>query len=381
MISKIQNFRREEPSFPSALFRGRGIAIVGGNGRYQTPFWVAVHAIRRTGSKLPIEIWFPEKEVPNCHRIRELAKLDVTVRSFGELTGPAKQGWGIFSKKMKLHSFMYKIFALVFSSFQETLLLDSDIVAIQNPDDLFEEPLYEQYGSLFWKDFWNSSTAPDCQRILGKETLLDFSHESGQIVMDKSRNWEALMLALYMNSHPDFFYPLSVNYMGIGDKEIIPMAILALDKEYGIVEDGPDHVGMLTYLRAGVIGNTMMQHKPNGEPMFMHANIGKMSKHVPASRDMYVKRWQASLIHGTSVAEVVNKYAGTDLEMWVYDLLVSNHCLFDAGPSKKWHEKIGVGPFIDGMTITDHANLNINLKAVKVLEEKGYNIHNVMIQS
>jgi len=59
------------------------------------------------------------------------------------------------------------------------------------------------------------------------------------------------MLALYMNSFPTFFYPLTVNYMGLGDKEVLPMALLSLGQSYGLMTHGPDHAGHLSYLRPG----------------------------------------------------------------------------------------------------------------------------------
>ena len=37
---------------------------------------------------------------------------------------------------------------------------------------------------------------------------------------------------------------------------------------------GPDHVGVRDD-RAVVMGNTMLQHAPDGSPMFMHTNLGK----------------------------------------------------------------------------------------------------------
>ena len=54
-----------------------------------------------------------------------------------------------------------------------------------------------------------------------------------------------------MNSFPTFFYPLTVNYMGLGDKEVLPMALLSLGQSYGLMTHGPDHAGHLSYLRPG----------------------------------------------------------------------------------------------------------------------------------
>lgn len=67
------------------LLLGKGIVIVGGDKAYATPFWIAIHAIRRSGSDLPIELWFQDKELPDCERKDELEKLGVTVRSFADL--------------------------------------------------------------------------------------------------------------------------------------------------------------------------------------------------------------------------------------------------------------------------------------------------------
>ena len=139
--------------------------------------------MRRTGCKLPIEVWFPDKELPSCEKKKELTKLGVTVRAFGDLEENIKQKSFIPYKSKRAfqkYSFMYKMFAMVFSSFEEVLSLDSDIVSVRNPDFLFESKLYKKHGSVFWMDFWNSSSAPDCQRILGQQTLLQHSHESGQ---------------------------------------------------------------------------------------------------------------------------------------------------------------------------------------------------------
>ena len=82
---KMENYKKKRPDMPNGMYSGRGIVIVGGNGRFQTPYWIAVHALRRAGCDLPIEVWFPEKELPSCDRKRALEDLGVSVRSFGEL--------------------------------------------------------------------------------------------------------------------------------------------------------------------------------------------------------------------------------------------------------------------------------------------------------
>ena len=59
----------------------RGIVIVGGS-KYsiKTSYWIAVHAVRRAKSRLPIELWFPANELPSCEDVEDLRDLGVIVR-------------------------------------------------------------------------------------------------------------------------------------------------------------------------------------------------------------------------------------------------------------------------------------------------------------
>ena len=86
-------------------------------------------------------------------------------------------------------SFFIKAMVLTLSSFQEVLFLDSDNVAVTNPESLFNEPMYQSTGALFWKDFWHSDWAPDAPAILGVNATFmpTQSVESGQMVFDKKR--------------------------------------------------------------------------------------------------------------------------------------------------------------------------------------------------
>ena len=268
--------------------------------------------------------------------------------------------------------FMYKIVAMLFSPFEEVLMMDGDNIALRDPETLFDAEDYVRTGSLLWMDFWRGSSAPDCQVVLGNATKLPFTHESGQMLVHKRKIWDALGLALFMNSHSDFFYPLSIGYMGLGDKEIVAMSLLHLGLEYGLVSKGPDHVGVRDHDRAEVLGNTMMQHGPDGKPFFMHTNLGKPMGHVPATESTYVRRWQASMIHGKNFPRVLSEASGVeDFEMWYYRLLRDKRCWFDDRPPKHWYHTLGVGPFVEGFHISDHYNVNDDLEAFREMKQMG----------
>ncbi len=67
------------------------------------------------------------------------------------------------------------------------IFLDSDNVAIDDVDPLFESPQYQETGAMLWPDYWASSAAPDVREILGLKSLPEGTSESGQMVFDKMR--------------------------------------------------------------------------------------------------------------------------------------------------------------------------------------------------
>jgi alpha 1,2-mannosyltransferase len=338
--------------------------MVGGSEKkYRTAYWVAIHAVRRTGSTLPIELWFPWGEQPDCTRIKELTNLGVQIQTFDDLV-PRKSN-------KSLSGYAFKLLALVFSSFEEVLMIDADNVVLSSPEYLFDIPDYREKGALLWKDFWLESRAPEISEIGGLGLPGHWTHESGQVMVNKSKIWPALMLACYMNHHWPLFYPLINNYMGFGDKELLPVALTYVGLSYGIISKGPDHIGVRTD-RAAVYGNTMMQHDDRGEPIFLHANAGKWTTHVPDSFHDYIRRWQSSLIHGNNIKLIIEKRSGIDLELWIHSLLVKHRCLFDPRPPTLWFEKLDRGPLLEGMFLTDHYNMNKDLTVFQQLIELGY---------
>ena len=79
-------------------------------------------------------------------------------------------------------------------------------------------------------------------------------------------------------------------------------------------------------------------------------------------------------MRGRGLVTVIEKAAGTDLEAWVYRLLKDNHCLFDGRPAKHWYQAMGIGPLVDGLHLTEHYNINKNLRAFEALEDSGYTL-------
>ena len=155
-------------------------------------------------------------------------------------------------------------------------------------------------------------------------------------------------------------------HQGLGDKEIIAMAFLHLGMPYGLVQHGPDHVGVRDHDRSSVLGNTMLQHSPDGVPFFLHANLGKPSVWVPNSAKTYVRRWQTSMLHGDTFPKVLSSAArADDFELWYFSVIRNHRCIFDDRPARHWYHMLGFGPPVEGFHVSDHYNMNEQLVAFK----------------
>ncbi|HWI57040.1 MAG TPA: hypothetical protein VNZ22_07425, partial [Bacillota bacterium] len=92
--------------------------------------------------------------------------------------------------------------------------------------------------------------------------------ESGQILIEKRRCWEALCLSLWFNEHSDFYY----QYLH-GDKETFHLAFRKLKKSYCLIST-PIHP----------LEGTMCQHDFEGKRLFQHRNLAKWNLVGPNRR-------------------------------------------------------------------------------------------------
>ena len=88
---------------------------------------------------------------------------------------------------------------------------------------------------LLWPDYWNSTVAPDLYVIAPEARHVAGTVETGQLVVNKELCWTALQLVLFLNLQGSLYYSLLTNYMGMGDKETFPTAMLMLQQPYAVV--------------------------------------------------------------------------------------------------------------------------------------------------
>lgn len=218
----------------------RGIVTSAG-GPYFPVLLVSLLMLRRTGSKLPVEVL-----VENSEEYEPL---------ICEVVFPALGAKCIILSDILSHStheipfagYALKIYAMLFSSFEEILLLDADSFPVHPPEVLFMSPPYTTHHFVLWPDFWTPTFSPLWSNITGIDTQtlqLRPTIESGQILVSKRTHAKMLLLAAYYNTYGHYFYPLTTQGgPGEGDKETFVPAALVLNSTLYTVSSPPTALG------------------------------------------------------------------------------------------------------------------------------------------
>lgn len=248
--------------------------VTSAGGCYFPPLLVALRMLRRTGSTLPVEVFLSnewEYEPLMCEEIFPSLNARCIVVSKFISSSPVP---------FRIEKFQLKIFAILFSSFQNVLFLDADNFPSRNPDELFstapfrkatksqskviKEAEDNQSGSglVIWRDYWVPSVSPlfpvvatysvedsiyggNVPPINESVILHRPTAETGQLLVDKSMHTSTLLLTAYYNVYGHIYYKLlSQGGPGEGDKETFPAAALVLGKPMYTLRTPPRPLGM-----------------------------------------------------------------------------------------------------------------------------------------
>lgn len=246
--------------FPKNLYRGNGIVLIGGV-QYSWLSLLSIKSVRSFGSNLPIEMIIPtpeEYEQELCEIVLPSlnAKCVLLHNVFGEEV----------MDTVKFSGYQYKSLALIASSFENVLLLDSDNILVSNPDELFVKEPFKSSGMVLWPDYWTRTTSPLFYDIAGinvtntrvrkgkwplipseiveeldkvplhdlEGSIPDLSSESGQLLIRKTDHLKTILLSLFYNLYgPNFFYKLlSQGQSGEGDKDTFIAAAIKSNEPF-----------------------------------------------------------------------------------------------------------------------------------------------------
>lgn len=326
----------------NGLFTGTGVVIVAGKG-YFPPAITSIRMLRRSGSKLPVQVFLQsrsEYEPDLCEDY--LPSLNAECYVVEDFLRP--------DNPFKATHFQLKVLAILFSSFETILYMDSDCIPLRNPLELLSSEPFTSTGLLTWPDYWIATEDPVFYEIAGLESFPSNvparSTESGQLVVSKDKHLTSLLLAAYYNIFgPEYYYPiLSQGALGEGDKETFMAAAVVLGNPYYRVRQ---KVGTIGYFdEEGVFqGGAMVQYhagddytarkiatdkndttKPPGvRPFFVHANHPKMNlAQLVDSPQLTTHGGEHRRLWGPKESRV--KEFGVDLERVVWNEMVEPGC-------------------------------------------------------
>ena len=254
--------------FDKFHFKGRGIVYTA-SGQTLALALASIRIARRLGCLLPVQVWYIGDEL-EPDQLAILRAMDVQPkdileeqRRFREFTS-----FNIHHAYGSSRNYHIKTLVLLLTEFEEILYLDSDNMPLRDPTFLFDSANFKEMGALFWPDFWKFPVDNPIWQITAQRCEDEWEQESGQLVLDKRRSWEPLLLSMFFQKDHAFYFSLI-----LGDKDTFRMAWKILNRAY-YMEPQPPAIG--GRIRQGrFCGHTMIQHGPDGEILFAHTTSMK----------------------------------------------------------------------------------------------------------
>ena len=334
----------------------RGIVSTAG-GAYLPVLVISLRMLRRTGSKLPMEVFLADKaeyESYICETV--LPELNAKCVVLSDILDKVP-------KEVSITRYQYKVVSMLFSSFEELLFLDSDAFPIHEPMELFAAEPFSSHGLVLWPDFWASTASPLFYNITSQPVplmTLRQSSETGEILISKKTHQRSLLLATYYNYYgPDLYYALlSQGSPGEGDKESFLAAASVFNESFYQVSESVRAIGHFKP-DGDLAGSAMVQYDPvmdysltqqglwrvknssvaePPKPFFIHANFprfnpatifGKLDV-ITDSSGHYQRAW-------TDTKDTIDAF-GYDVERGFWEEITRTACDLD-GKFADWAGK------------------------------------------
>lgn len=257
--------------------------------------------------------------------------------------------------------FQLKALAILFSSFETILYIDSDCFAVRDPLEILSSEPFKSTGLVTWPDYWQATEDPVFYTIAGMSAyplgMPARSTESGQLLVSKRTHLSSLLLASYYNIYgPQYYYPiLSQGATGEGDKETFLAAAVVLGLPHYRVKE---HVGTIGYFTPDgeFRGGAMVQHHPGDDlreynatwaidkdsnavrPFFLHAHHPKLNMgRMLDESTLTTPTGQALRLWGDKES-IQKQFDGRDMEKEVWQEMKDMTCSLE-GVMADWRER------------------------------------------
>jgi hypothetical protein len=289
-LSKLHNAQIQAmQNAPACPAYTPGRSIVTSCYRSEIPgTWILLSELNRLGFELPIEIFYRENEL-NSDEIGEMSKIYPGWTSFKKLNNQVNDftdRWG------NIRGWGTKVLAILESSYAENLWIDCDNVPVRRCVDLFDDPEYQQKGSLFWRDVYSIDRADQYHSGSTMWSIFNVDpndaepFESGQFLINKPQVWTQFSMMLHFTQNSNIYYSFG------GDAECWRMAWqfvssqqggyhakfnyhASKDVPYGFMPYGPFHKGRANPWGKYGGGTVMVQRDRTGNELFNHRNLDK----------------------------------------------------------------------------------------------------------
>lgn len=349
----VQGIKAQFPHYIPASDSSRRGIVTTAAGYYLPVAVVSLRMLRRTGTTLPVEIWMNTREEYEPYICEQaLPAMNAKCRILEDIFHHDDKK---FKMAKEIEHFQFKIFAILFSSFQEVMWLDADNFPLHEPEELFETEPFKSTGMVIWPDFWYRTVSPAYHLVNDKfpePRDVRPAAETGQMMLNKETHLHVLLLVAYYNYYgPSHYYGLLCqNGPGRGDKETFIPAATSLDMPFYQVHQGVEAVGHTNAQHDGIWIFAMIQYDPVQDfhrwrnessthgnktltsqfdsyddeaaprPFFLHCNSPKWNPknvfdHVGVY-DLTWDVWQNEAPSFTHPPEAVAQISGVEKSMW-----------------------------------------------------------------
>lgn len=191
----------------------------------------SIQRLRAAGCHLPVEIFYLEGELDESHPLTK------KLFNLGDIRPRIVEDRSYFR-------YYSKIYAVIHSSFNDVLLLDSDNIVARNPEYLFDAPEYKAKGAIFWPDHWHPNHSPLFKldhtslawELFGIPFVNSFEQESGQLLINRNIAYRAFPILDSYIQNADLIEKLKVAW---GDKELFRFAFMRAGLSFHMVQTPP----------------------------------------------------------------------------------------------------------------------------------------------
>jgi len=224
-------------------YQGQGIVIPTIQDKIQQTM-ILLNMLNTINCKIPITIAVLSDTLSDS----ELLMLEETGQTILDVT----QHTSLDSQEM--NGPQLSAFALIYASYDDTIVLDPSIILLRNPTDIFETQQYQHTGTFFWKtyypsSYWNKSTYNWITQLipykLDNNPVLQKKAKSCQcasfIAIKKSIHTKTLYKLFILNKHWDILFQ-HMNY----NHDSFWMACELAREPYLITQNIPGIIGKIS---------------------------------------------------------------------------------------------------------------------------------------